>query len=900
MRNRLLLLFFLLLFVHAFSYVAGNKELTAFISWTTNSLYPIENITEVKDLPKNSFGFLSDDSICELNPEDAELNKIYEQALSFFNKADYGKAIETINSLLEYKPMYENNNVLQKYKVAIYKLLANCYMESSDLNKANEAYNKAMEYAKEIDETSILIRSLYNEIGYYYLILNDIDVAEMFLAAAKQLYENNTDIGTNYAVCLFSLSTVMCLRGRTLQAKLYSDTAFDIFRNSKEENSRRWALSSIINTAGAYAGMRYFEDASNVLDRAHELSETWEMEDFLLYIETGEGVLCSMKDDMAEAQKHFKTALHMAEKQKNDSAIFHIIERLLLRAQYFSGDFDADFEEQLRKLSQDVYSDIISKFSFLSEDQRNIYWMYGIELSDYNTLLATRPSKKNNITILQNALFSKELLLRTSNWTKDKMRSSITAEDLEKLKEREAISKLLGEGSLSLDSTVYYQIRMRLIDTELMRSNVSYLELYNYLMPNWEKISKRLGTNDAAIEFIKLNEYSDILTIEQTRYAALIVTHGCKYPVLVNLCREDDLNLKIKNNGQNDLDFFNNLYAPKLERGKLLYELVWEPIEPYLKKAHTIYYAPIGKLSSVAFDALKYNDQFLHDRYNLHLVSSIAEVINLETRKQDVPQSAVVYGGIAYNAKGDELLAEANEYNRTRSTSVALANDGQTRLGWGELEESMNEADGICKILDDNNVSTSLLSGVRANEESFKALNQYSPWLIHIATHGFFLPDAKEVALNVFIQKMQVQNKQFAENLLNRSGLLFAGANRAWLGEDLIEGIDDGILTAEEISHLNLSHTKLAVLSACESGLGESKSSEGVFGLQRAFKLAGVETLVMSLWKVSDKVTTDFMLRFYTEWLGGKDMHNAFRSAQDYIKSRYPQPYYWAAFVMMD
>jgi CHAT domain-containing protein len=138
-----------------------------------------------------------------------------------------------------------------------------------------------------------------------------------------------------------------------------------------------------------------------------------------------------------------------------------------------------------------------------------------------------------------------------------------------------------------------------------------------------------------------------------------------------------------------------------------------------------------------------------------------------------------------------------------------------------------------------------------------------SPDVMHIATHGFFFPDKST--------KPKIDENMFesAENPLFRSGLLFAGGNLSWQGKDRPQGTDDGILTAYEVSTLDLSKTKLVVLSACETGLGEIKGNEGVYGLQRAFKKAGVEYIIMSLWQVPDKETSEFMQMFYNKWLTG-------------------------------
>ncbi|MFM7401633.1 MAG: CHAT domain-containing protein, partial [Bacteroidota bacterium] len=111
---------------------------------------------------------------------------------------------------------------------------------------------------------------------------------------------------------------------------------------------------------------------------------------------------------------------------------------------------------------------------------------------------------------------------------------------------------------------------------------------------------------------------------------------------------------------------------------------------------------------------------------------------------------------------------------------------------------------------------------------------------------------------------------------------------------------EDGILTAYEISHLNLSDTRLAVLSACQTGLGDIKGSEGVFGLQRAFKMAGVDYLLVSLWQVPDQETADFMEAFYAAWTGGNTVHSAFAKAQKQMRIKYKEVYRWGAWVLVE
>ena len=130
-----------------------------------------------------------------------------------------------------------------------------------------------------------------------------------------------------------------------------------------------------------------------------------------------------------------------------------------------------------------------------------------------------------------------------------------------------------------------------------------------------------------------------------------------------------------------------------------------------------------------------------------------------------------------------------------------------------------------------------------------------------------------------------------------RSGLVFAGANQIW-SEDYGHEGEDGVLTAEEVSQLDMGKTQLAVLSACETGLGDIEGNEGVYGLQRAFKMAGVDFVIMSLWQIPDKETMEFMNLFYTLLFEKQDLKEAFYEAQKKMREKY-SPYFWGAFVLV-
>ena len=148
-----------------------------------------------------------------------------------------------------------------------------------------------------------------------------------------------------------------------------------------------------------------------------------------------------------------------------------------------------------------------------------------------------------------------------------------------------------------------------------------------------------------------------------------------------------------------------------------------------------------------------------------------------------------------------------------------------------------------------------------------------------------------------------VGNYSEKEDQLIRTGILMAGSNNVWCGKTQVLGIEDGILTADEISRIDLSRTKLVVLSACETAKGSVDPVDGVLGLQSGFKKAGVGTIVMSLWKVPDQATSILMTSFYEHLTQGKDTRTALKEARYYLMNQndaYKNPYYWAAFVVLD
>lgn len=777
----------------------------------------------------------------------------------------------------------------------IYRMQGLSYQYLRDADSAENALLKAWLYAGNLDDSRGIKRAIASDIGQLYSDLKNYGDAERFLLIAKRLYEANLDMGLQYAIVLYRLGAIANQGDYSFKAKIYFDTAVDILRDLGPEydNDRAKMLGAIAVVCGR---MGYLEEASQIVVEAKSIAERLSDEGLMLEINSYMALVYEIHGNWEEAASCYEQ-IHKSGSPNDIDASWYLA---LARATFLAGD--RAYSKAAIEASREIQQDVISKFAFLTEAERLLYWDYYMpHITVLNAMLAAVDSKENNIAVLNNALFSKGLLLRTSTFISECIRNALDETDRAKMTERDSLKAQLDNGNLHTDSAEWCHNRVLMIEKELLRANVSYSTLFGNLLADWKTISESLNKDEVAIEFAPISAITTELPYggEEESYIAVILTKNCKCPVIVPVCGEGDVKRLTDNRSRlSNSKFINNLYSSDSQRskGEELYELVWKPLDSYVSKAKTIYYSPIGALSSVSFNAISHEGRFLCERYNMRMVSTIAEVIRLKTTGEQMPGSAVVYGGIVYDVDSSTLLANARGYDHDRGGSVG--EDDQERSGWHYLSSTADEAWGVQQRLESSGVSTSLYMGDSANEESFKAFTGQSPDIVHLATHGFFLSDPKQIETNPFLNGLG--DRATRHNYLNRSGLLFAGGNRAWTGEDMVEGIDDGILTAEEVSRLDLSNTDVVVLSACETGLGVNVSSEGVFGLQRAFKLAGVETLIMSLWSVSDATTSELMLLFYDNWMGGMERHEAFYAAQDSIRERYHEPYRWAGFVMMD
>jgi len=853
------------------------------------------------------------------------IQNIMSKGLAEFEEGRIDAAIQIYNQALQMieDHINEGEEMLSMYANQC-QLLANAYAYIGNLQDAETIYNKGLSTIKKVDESSWIYRNLLYGLGLYYTAVMDATHAWETFNELKYQYEKNYDFSSSYYTMLIDMAN---LSGRTndhVNQYLFSQMAIEYFSsNSSSLNNDYDLMRAYQFNAKSAALLNNNSVALSSIQKAQRIAESHkEFEPFLPTIYHTMGTIdlaLNKKDANDQTAKYFRKAYELQRDIDSGEAWAAI--------EYAHGN-DRLCRETTATVCNMIKENVLSLFSFMPSAERETYWQtmqYNLLLDNSLLLHSSENDTQALQTIYDNLLFSKGLLLKTSNLISAEIKKADNSEDNDLYQRVQNLYTLLDDDQLSGDSKRQIKEEIKTIEKSLSIKYASIDNLQKYLSKSWKDVQKQLDGDEVAIEFALLSSLKrsmpfllDSLNLNNDYYA-FIINKQSKAPIAVRLCSDRTLQQLLEQQGQETEEWISRVY-PQSESNQanelLMYKYLWHAIDSVLDgHVRTIYYSPYGGLNAVSFAAINDGKKCLAEKYELHQVSTTGDIADVKAQQKPSIHSATIYGGILYDIPKEKLVAESHRYSKPSAIAnqpnaqeyMAMKTRGRGSISgladeWGYLEGTQAEANKLKQCMEQQHLDVLLLDSTRANEESLKALSGKPSNIIHIATHGFYVSSEKDDLESIYFmnQNKAWRRQQTRENAMLRSGLVFAGANRAWTGEDIIEGIEDGIATAEEISQLDLRGTDLVTLSACQSGLGDVQSSEGVFGLQRAFKMAGVQSLIVSLWPVSDDVTIEFMEIFYSQWLNGSTKDAAFRKAQSEIKKTYKNPFYWAAFVMID
>lgn len=794
----------------------------------------------------------------------------YKRSIAVLNKAGLiktGKYAEALNSI-----------AVLYYTMARYK-------EAEDFMQKAVAIKKEVfgENHQEYANTAGNLAAVYSQLGNYG---SATVIFEKILPVVKnQLGETHP----TYARISGNLAVTYFLLGEYKKAEPLMLKQLQVNEKTYGNKSREYA-TALHNLGNLYFKMSMNDRAGHYLREAEKLRRTLFPEEESSYAQTlnSLGLLATRLNDFSRADSLYKKAIGITEKDFGKTHPDYL-------------NFQNNHFEYLQKSKQHsllaaVAFDLLQNETIVLRERLN--YLSTTELQAYliangiyflQLPAALRFQKNDSLakSIYDNRLLVKGIAVQNFTSLSRQMETSSDssttklwrAYKADKAQLNKQLVLPLAKRTLNADSlsNAVNQKEKQLLDV-----SAPYRDVYQQLAITWQDVKKGLRANEAAVEFIRYrlqNEKNDYVF----RYAALLLRRQDAAPLFVDLCNEEELLAAMKK-----FAYKSNapIHLPPAKTSKTVYGLVWLPLEKYLASTRVVYFSPDGLLHGIAFAAMPVTpSRLLADRYQAVQLTSTRQLALPDTGTGK-PATALLFGGINYNRQNTDSAGNADAY-----AYVYQQNHRSLADSFAYLPGTLQEVNGIAKKLQAANIRVQYHTGAGASESSFRqACNPISPGIIHFATHGFTLPDTAS-------QKEAAAVYTVSKNPLLRTGLVMAAGNRGWKRQNTVDE-DDGILTGLEIASVPLSNTQLAVLSACETANGEVRGSEGVFGLQRAFKLAGVTYIMASLWQVPDAQTEEFMTLFYEIWLKGTSLPNAFYRTQIAMRKKY-SPYYWAGFTLV-
>ncbi len=830
---------------------------------------------------------------------------MYMTYLSLFSSKndDYDMAYDAVSKAIN----IEENVLKSNDNAVLYCLLGNVSIIRNDLKNAEKFLIKSFSLAYEkkdtlnMGEANLWLYRLYSlnnqskakqklseayklVTGYSYHSIKKSEILETMADFYKSIYNYNI---AYRLICLSQIEKKYC--GLSLTDDDYL----------KEADFTTWGV--LVNDSALFSQIHQIADKEMLSKQVQKASEILGATYTASLIDLGKGIHYYQKaaniahelnDSISEAMNTAEIGtIHFACKKYDDALTYmQKAEKINPRLKYelllpllAHISNDSLVKIRLPFLFDDTTKRLRKKMLLSNSEGREIL----VRLMPYD-VLKSMTYYYPNLPVCADIAYNSTLLYKGLLQNTQKTVSELIANSTDNNLKKQYNKLQIISSKNRLDDSTFEESTQNQIDTsELELSILDRLSKKKVLVDleiTWDRVCGKLSKNDIAIEFVEINK-QELFDRSAFCYGALILRRGYKHPVFVELDTKDIIDTDI-NALLNSFNTVSRLTTTKWKTvSERLYKKIWGKLEKYIHPGENVYFSLDGLLHKTPIEFLSDSlGIYANEKYNMFRVSSTRELCK---KNKEGISKAILYGGLFYDAetKGQEVdsLESFQRYD-----------DSLTRSGWNYLPASDAEVDSISSLLSSKRISVIKRKGLDGTEKSFKELSGADFSIIHIATHGFYFPQ-KEVRYLDFFQS------QTDISPMKRSGLMMTGGQTAWMGKKSIEQEHDGILTSEEISKIDLSNVGLVVLSACQTGLGDIDSgAEGVIGIQRAFKLAGAQSLLMSLWKVDDKATSYMMQRFYSRMLSGDTKHNAFKTAQQEVRNKYPNPYYWAGFVLLD
>ena len=779
---------------------------------------------------------------------------------------DYSKAVEigTQAMNIRKKTLGENHPAYANSLIN----LADCYADLGDYNKAIEIGTKATDIHKHtLGENHPYYVTALGNLAKYYAGLGNyneaIEIGTMAMNIQKKILgERHPD----YATTLINLAACYASLGGYSKAIEIEIQVINIEKQTLGEKHPNYA-TALNNLAANYAGIGEYNKA----------------------IEIGTQAMNIRKETVGEKHPSFATSL-------SNLASYNYRYR--------------NYQEAYRLLSKSIRTRkhiVLSMFKGATNRTRQTFWNKNNADFTYfpSFCLKAHDQERNGELYDYSALFTKGLLLNAETNARDVI---LESGDTAIVKQFDALQsvrimlnkqyeKPIAERTLNCDSL---ENVAELMERELIKSSKAYGDFTRSLTITWKDVQNELADGDVAIEFIS----TPFLDNDSVMYIALALKKGYPEPKLIPLFEERTLK-ELSNDNPND--------------AQQLFHLVWNPLLSELEGTRNVYFSPSGALYNVGIENLPISaEERMSDRYNMYRLSS-TRLLALHPHSTS-ERKAALFGGLDYEMSPQDV-ASNNLKNAYHSEFIAQNRDASAdfmeRGGFGALPFSLKEVKSASKLLEANGYECHLFEGKDGTEEAFKSLSGKKVKVMHLSTHGAFVPkkEAKNTKQKNNFRFIRFDDAapqaQEEDQSLTRSFLVMAGGNMLKNYDSIPEGIDDGILTAQEIAHTDLRSCDLVVLSACETALGDI-TNEGVMGLQRGFKKAGANTILMSLWKVDDQASSLLLTKFYENLLSKKmPKIDALKKAQDYVRNYeievegkkekiFSDPKFWTSFILLD